>query len=81
MIKAIALPGDILLEAKDYVGPVSILRGKNAKDHLRFASSVTLRYSDAPKDQQEIVTIKNDNSSEEISTKSIEEQDYTEFRI
>ena len=31
MIKAIALPGDILLEAKDFVGPVSILRGKNAK--------------------------------------------------
>ncbi len=30
MIKALALPGDILLEAKDYVGPVSILRGKNA---------------------------------------------------
>ncbi len=81
MIKAIALPGDILLEAKDYVGPVSILRGKNAKDHIKFASSVTLRYSDAPKDQQEIVTIKNDNKSEEISTKGIEEQDYIEFRI
>ena len=48
MIKAIALPGDILLEAKDFVGPVSILRGSNAKQHLKFASSITLRYSDSP---------------------------------
>ena len=31
MIKAISLPGDILLEAKDFVGPVSILRGSNSK--------------------------------------------------
>ena len=43
MIKAISLPGDILLEAKDFVGPVSILRGSNAKQHLKFASSITLR--------------------------------------
>ena len=39
MIKAIALPNDVLLEARDYVGPVSILRGDNAKDHIAFASS------------------------------------------
>jgi len=81
MIKAIALPGDILLEAKDYVGPVSILRGKNAKAHVKFASSVTLRYSDAPKDQQGNVTVKNDNLSEEISAERAEEQDYIKFRI
>ena len=81
MIKAIALPGDILLEAKDYVGPVSILRGKNAQMHVEFASSVTLRYSDAPKNQQGVVTVKNDNSSDEISTESAEEQSYIKFRI
>jgi tRNA U34 2-thiouridine synthase MnmA/TrmU len=81
MIKALALPGDILLEAKDYVGPVSILRGKNANDHVKFASSVTLRYSDAPKDQQGIIIIKNENSSEEVSTESAEEQSYIKFRM
>lgn len=81
MIKAIALPGDILLEAKNYVGPVSILRGNNAQMHVKFASSVTLRYSDTPKDQQGVVTVKNDNSSEEINTESAEEQSYIKFRI
>ncbi len=50
MIKAIALPGDILLEARDHMGPTSILRGANAELHVEHAASVTLRYSDAPKD-------------------------------
>ena len=81
MIKAIALPGDILMEARDHVGPVSILRGETAKDHVKFASSVTLRYSDAPKDQTSVVTVKNEKSSEEISTDSAKEESYIKFRI
>ena len=81
MIKAIALPGDILLEAKDFVGPVAILRGSNSKEHLKFAASVTLRYSDAPKNQQAIVNIKDNNLIEEISSKSIEEESYIQFRM
>jgi tRNA U34 2-thiouridine synthase MnmA/TrmU len=81
MIKAIALPGDILLEARDHVGPISILRGKNAKSHVKFAASVTLRYSDSPKNQQGFVTVNNEDSSEEISTQSAEEQSYIKFRI
>ena len=81
MIKAIALPGDILLEARDHVGPISILRGKNAKSHVKFAASVTLRYSDSPKNQQGFVTVNNGDSSEEINTQSAEEQSYIKFRI
>ncbi len=81
MIKAIALPNDILLEAKDHFGPTSILRGKNAKEHTKFASSITLRYSDAPKNQEEIVLIINGDNSKEISVKSVEEEDYNKFRI
>lgn len=81
MIQAIALPGDILLEAKDYVGPVSILRGKNASKHVKFAASVTLRYSDAPKHDKSVVSVKNNNTSEEITTEAIEEESYIKFRI
>jgi tRNA U34 2-thiouridine synthase MnmA/TrmU len=81
MIKAIALPGDILLEAKDHLGPISILRGKNAKDHVEFAASVTLRYSDAPKNQDCIVTVKNENLTEEINSQCAEEQSYIKFRM
>ena len=81
MIKAIALPGDILLEAKDFVGPVSILRGSNAKEHLKFASSVTLRYSDAPNNKQAIVSIRDNDLVEEIASKSAEEDSYIQFRM
>jgi len=81
MIKAIALPGDILLEAKDFVGPVSILRGSNAKEHLKFASSVTLRYSDAPNNEQAIVSIRDNDLVEEIASECAEEESYIKFRM
>ena len=81
MIKAIALPGDILLEAKDFVGPVSILRSSNAKQHIKFASSITLRYSDAPNNEQAIVSIRDNDLVEEINSKSAEEESYIQFRM
>ncbi|MDC3292406.1 tRNA (5-methylaminomethyl-2-thiouridylate)-methyltransferase [Nitrosopumilus sp.] len=81
MIKAISLPGDILLEAKDFVGPVSILRGSNTKQHLKFASSITLRYSDAPNNEQAIVSIRDNDLVEEIASKSAEEDSYIQFRM
>ena len=81
MIKAMALSGDVLLETRDYVGPVSILRGKNSLEHTKFASSVTLRYSDAPKDSPAYVTSSKDESREEILVDSAKEESYEKFRI
>ena len=72
---------DILLEAKDYVGPIPILRGKNAKLHVDFGSTVTLRYSDAPKTEKNIISIKNGDSTDEISVECAEEQSYLKFRM
>lgn len=81
MIKAIALPDDILLEARDHMGPVSILRGKNADKHISFASSVTLRYSDAPKDEQSYVRVIKDKVQDEVIANSAKEESYIKFRI
>ena len=81
MIKAIALPGDILFQARDHMGPVSILRGKNADMYVKFASSITLRYSDAPKGEQASIIINKDNTKEEIITQHAEEKSYIKFRI
>ncbi len=47
-IRALALPDDIVLEAADHVGPVSLVRGLDAGEHVEFCASVTLRYSDSP---------------------------------
>ena len=81
MIKAIALPDDVLLEARDHMGPVSILRGKNADKHISFASSVTLRYSDAPKDEQNYVRVIKDKVQDEVIANSAKEESYIKFRI
>ena len=81
MIKAIALPDDILFEARDHMGPVSILRGKNADKHIPFASSVTLRYSDAPKDEQNYVRVIKDKVQDEVIADSAKEESYIKFRI
>ena len=81
MIKAIALPNDILFEARDHMGPVSILRGKTADKHIEFASSVTLRYSDAPKSEDGQVSINKNSQTEGIMVKPAEEESYLKFRI
>ena len=81
MIKAIALPGDILFQARDHMGPVSILRGKNVDAYVKFASSITLRYSDAPRGEQVSVIINKDNTKDEIITQHAEEESYIKFRI
>jgi len=80
MIKALALPNDILLEAKEYVGPSVMLRGDGTDKHVEFSASVTLRYSDAPKNETGIVTV-HKNEDIEISVKSAEETAYIKLRI
>ena len=81
MIKAIALPGDVLIQARDHMGPISILRGKNTDAYEELVSSVTLRYSDAPKGEQVSVIINKNNTKKEIITQSVEEDSYIKFRI
>ena len=81
MIKAIALPDDILIEARDHVGPTSILRGKKLLHHIKLAASITLRYSDAPKDKKSYVVSTSKESKEEILTESAKEESYIKFRI
>jgi len=80
MIKALALPDDILLEAKEYVGPSVMLRGNSIDKHVEFSASVTLRYSDAPKNETGVVTV-HKNEDIEISVKSAEETAYIKLRI
>ena len=74
------MPNDILLEAKEHVGPTVLLRGDNKDKHVEFSASVTLRYSDAPKNTIGVVSVhKNENI--EISVKSAGETSYIKLRI
>ncbi len=81
IIKALALPDDIILEAKDQMGPTSMIRGKELDKHKEFAASVTLRYSDAPSDQKCNVIVKMGNEQSEILAHKASEEEYLKYRI
>ena len=79
-IRMLAMPGDIILEARDHVGPTTILRGTTAGDHVRLAASVTLKYSDAP-DTEGHVTVWRGEETENMLVAPASEGDYVRFRI
>lgn len=81
IMKALALPGDILLEAQDHVGPVSLLRGKELERFENLAAAITLRYSDAPKDKESIVIAEKGKNRANLSIKAAEESSYLKYRI
>ena len=81
MIKAIALHNDILLESRDHMGPVSILRGKNGDNFIELASSVTVRYSDAPREEKSFVSISKGKENSELNSECASEESYIKFRI
>ena len=79
-ISMLAMPGDILLEARDYVGPTTILRGETAEEYVLLAASVTLKYSDAP-DAEGHIKVRRGDAVDEISVAPATEDDYIRFRI
>ncbi|MBI4563686.1 MAG: tRNA (5-methylaminomethyl-2-thiouridylate)-methyltransferase [Planctomycetes bacterium] len=48
MIEAFAAPEDVLVRARDHVGPVTILRGEVDDPAVRQAAMLTARYADIP---------------------------------
>jgi tRNA U34 2-thiouridine synthase MnmA/TrmU len=67
VVKALAEDADVVLEAKDYVGPTCILRGKHDETAVATAASIVLRYSDAPKDARSAVKVSVNGSAHEIT--------------
>lgn len=66
VIKALVTEGDVVMEAKDYVGPACILRGRHDDDLVTKCAAIVLRYSDAPKDAESKVRVAIDGSETEI---------------
>lgn len=64
---ALAEDADVVIEAKDFVGPTCILRGKSDDAVVATAASIALRYSDAPKDAQSKVRIRTGGSEKEVA--------------
>ncbi len=83
MIKALALPGDLIFYARDHMGPTALLRGQNNESHRQLCASITLRYSDAPIESQGTIIVEHDGDSQksEIITNRADESDYIKYRI
>jgi len=81
MIKSLAYSDDVLLEVRDHVGPVSILRGKNCDDYLDFGAQVTMRYSDAPKPKASVVITEKNGKKAKVLAKHAKEATYIKYRI
>ncbi len=81
IIKSLALSNDVLFEARDHMGPISILRGDGLDRFEKFAAEITLRYSDAQKNEQSVVIIKKDNKNSDLLVSCATEPEYTQYRI
>jgi tRNA-specific 2-thiouridylase len=68
LIKALVVEGDVVMEAKEHVGPTCIIRGKHDGALVEKCAAIALRYSDAPKDAESKVRVTiNDNETEFVT--------------
>lgn len=81
VISSLATQDDILLEVKDHKGPLALLRGKYDDNTLVLAASIVQRYSDAPKDAECAVTIKNNDKTHKVSVSSVSDGQLNLYRI
>jgi len=58
-------PDEILMEASNVKGPVTLIQGKFEEEAIRFAAKLTLRYSDALKSQGKVIYGKEPNELKE----------------
>ena len=80
---SMAREGDVTLEVEGYKGPITLLRGKVTPDNLRLAAGITIRYSDAPRDEWVEVNYRRVGKGEEgkISAKAIQDNVLEKLRI
>jgi tRNA U34 2-thiouridine synthase MnmA/TrmU len=71
---------DYVFEARDFVGPVTLLQGPKAKEAVELAAKLTARYSDSDTDEA-VVNCKKGNVNKEISAGKITEEEIKEARV
>ncbi|MCI0558867.1 MAG: tRNA (5-methylaminomethyl-2-thiouridylate)-methyltransferase [Nitrososphaera sp.] len=82
VIKALATTADIILEARDHVGPTCLLRCKTYDDSLlAFCAGIALRYADAPKGMESIVRMLLNGEEREISGHPVDSSEVDDLRI
>ena len=81
-IRALATDEDVVLEARDSVGPTCILRSKAISDSLLLkAAEITLRYSDGPRAEASVVRVSTAGEKREITALPCENSAADSLRI
>ena len=69
------------MEAKDYMGPDTLIIGKASKLVIGRAASLTVRYSDAPKGRQVDIVFRKGRSRETLRAKAISKRELEGLRL
>ncbi len=71
---------DLILEAKDVMGPTTLIRGKADKKTILLAAGLTARYSDS-EEEEVIVKYKKGKLNKEVIVDKITEEGANKLRI
>ena len=93
-LTSLAKPGDYLIEAVDFTGPITVARGEANQDELRLAGAITARYGKGKNEQSVKISlqkledghgdVEKDQQTliqKTIDVSPIEDQNLTELRI
>jgi tRNA U34 2-thiouridine synthase MnmA/TrmU len=82
IIKSLAMPDDIVIEALDHVGPTSLLRSKDHDESLLpRCLSIALRYSDAPKNVESKLRVLQDGGEQIVAAYPADSAEFEKLRI
>ena len=70
----------LIFEVKDYVGPITLLKGKLNKKIIELAASITARYSDTEEDKV-LVKYGKEKFNKEIVVDKIKEKEIEKIRV
>ncbi len=68
-------PDEVLMEASDVKGPITLIQGVIDEDVINFAARLTLRYSDAINSKGKVIYGKNSNDlNEEVTVEKVKQE-------
>jgi len=71
---------DLIFEAKNYMGPITLLRGRADKSSIKLAAQLTARYSDA-EEKKVLVKYKKGKLNKEVVVNPLKDREVEELRI
>lgn len=84
-IEALSGPKDMRMEAKDFPGPITIIRDyksfKGLKKVIEFSSGLTVRYSDSPKSKKASVSIQYGRNHKLYKAEAVKDEYLKKFMV